>query len=81
MKIDPPRSFEIEEGFANESGEPTAKMPATHMRISFDSVEGGTRMTNLSTFPSRAAMDQLLAMGMDEGLKAALGQMDDVLGA
>ena len=34
-----------------------------------------------SPFASREQMEQLLAMGMDEGLRLAVGQMDGVLAA
>ena len=30
-------------------------------------------------FPSPAAMDQMIAMGMEEGLQAAMGQIDAIL--
>jgi hypothetical protein len=36
-------------------------------------------MVTVTTFPSVEALGQLLAMGMEEGLKAAMGQMDAVL--
>ena len=42
---------------------------------------GGTRMEIVSTFPSHEAMEQLVAMGMEEGLRASMGQIDDVLTA
>jgi hypothetical protein len=32
-----------------------------------------------TTFPSPEAMDQMITMGMDEGMTAALGQIDDIL--
>ena len=32
-----------------------------------------------STFPSTEAMEQLLAMGMEEGLTQAVGQIDAIL--
>jgi uncharacterized protein YndB with AHSA1/START domain len=81
VRIDPPRSFEIEDGFADENGNPNAEMPTTKMRISLEAIAGGgTRMTGLSTFPSLEAMERLVAMGVEEGLEAALGQMDAVLG-
>ena len=32
-----------------------------------------------SVFPSTEAMEQLLAMGMEEGLKQAVGQIDAIL--
>jgi hypothetical protein len=36
-------------------------------------------MTVTSTVPSMDAMAQLTAMGMDEGMRTAVGQMDDIL--
>jgi hypothetical protein len=32
-----------------------------------------------TVFPSAQAMEQLLAMGMDEGMAAAMGQIDGLL--
>ncbi len=43
--------------------------------------DGGTRMELRSTFDSREQMEQLLSMGMDEGLQQAVGQMDALLAA
>ena len=36
-------------------------------------------MTILSTFPSREALEEMLAMGMEDGLKGAMGQIDAIL--
>ena len=36
-------------------------------------------MTIQSTFPSAEAMEQLVAMGMEEGLKQAVEQIDAIL--
>ncbi len=41
--------------------------------------DGRTRMSIDSTFPSTEAMEQLLAMGMEEGLSQAIGQIDAIL--
>jgi hypothetical protein len=38
-------------------------------------------MVTLTTFPSLEALEQLLSMGMEEGMKAAMAQIDDVLAA
>ena len=40
---------------------------------------GATRMVIESRFPSREAMDQLIQMGMDEGLRKAMSQIGAVL--
>ena len=38
-----------------------------------------TRMSIESHFPSKEALEQLLAMGMEEGLTEAVGQIDAIL--
>lgn len=81
LAVDSPRSFELEDGFADESGAPRTDMPGSRMRLSLEPIPGGTRMTSVSTFASLEAMERLLAMGMEEGIRAALGQMDGVLAA
>ena len=40
---------------------------------------GRTRMSIESHFPSTEAMEQVLAMGMEEGLTQAVGQIDAIL--
>jgi hypothetical protein len=41
--------------------------------------DGGTRMEIRSVFDSREQMDQLVNMGMAEGLAEAVGQIDALL--
>ena len=41
--------------------------------------DGRTRMSIESHFPSTEAMEQVLAMGMEEGLTEAVGQIDAIL--
>jgi hypothetical protein len=36
-------------------------------------------MTIASTFPDAAAMEQLIAMGMEQGITEAVGQIDALL--
>jgi uncharacterized protein YndB with AHSA1/START domain len=53
---------------------------AVSVEITLDEAEGGdTTMSISSHFPSRQAMEQLLEMGMEEGLVAAVGQIDALL--
>ena len=40
---------------------------------------GGTSVSIISLFSSAEALAQLLEMGMDEGLKLAMGRMDAIL--
>ena len=79
LRIDEPRSFEVKDGFLGPDGKPAPGMPSMTMRFTFEPHDGGTRMTTLTTFPSLEALEQLLTMGMEEGMKAAMGQIDAVL--
>ena len=77
---DAPHRLEFEEGFADGAGNPNPHMPVTIMRVTLTGQgAGGTRMEVVSTFPSTEAMERLMAMGMDEGIQASIGQIDALL--
>ena len=77
-----PNRIELEDGFGDEHGDPNPDMPVGSMVITIESTAPGrTRMTLVSTFPSAEAMEQVLAMGMEEGIRASLGQIDAILAA
>ena len=80
LETDPPRSLVVRDGFANDDGSPNETMPAGEMRVAIEEIGGGrTRMSIYNIFPSTEAMEQLLAMGQEEGMKQALGQIDAIL--
>jgi uncharacterized protein YndB with AHSA1/START domain len=80
LETDPPRSLVVRDGFANDDGSPNDALPTTEMRMSIEELGGGrTRMSIHSIFPSTEAMEQVLAMGAEEGMKLALGQIDAIL--
>lgn len=81
LAIDAPHTFEVLDGFLGPDGTPAQGMPTMRMRFNFEPHEGGTRMVTVTTFPSLEALDQLLGMGMETGLRAAMGQIDAVLAA
>ena len=47
--------------------------------VSFEAVDGGTRMTSVSNFTDVEQMEKMIAMGMQEGTEQAVGQIDDLL--
>ncbi len=77
--IDPPHRLEFEDGFADESGEPDDSMPRTQVVVTLEPAGTGTRMTTVTQFPDADALDKLIAMGMEEGMREAMGQIDGVL--
>jgi uncharacterized protein YndB with AHSA1/START domain len=79
LAVDPGRRIEVEDGFAHEDGRPNYAMPTMHMVFIFEATATGSRFTSVTRFPSIEAMEELVRMGMLEGLRSALGQLDDVL--
>lgn len=77
--VNAPKALEFTDGFADQDGNPVDDMPITTMRMQLVEHGGGTRMELRSVFDSREQMEQLLEMGMDEGIRLAVGQMDALL--
>jgi uncharacterized protein YndB with AHSA1/START domain len=80
VEVDPPRSLVFRDGFANDDGSPNAELPITTARVTIEEIgRGRTRMSIESRFPSTEAMEQVLALGAEEGLRQAVGQIDAIL--
>lgn len=80
VTVDPPNSLEFVDGFADESGDPNPEMPTMTIGVTLTAnPDGGTTMVTTTTFPTIEAMETLMAMGMEEGMMAAAGQIDDLL--
>lgn len=77
--VEPQRRFVVRDGFAQADGTPNQDMPTMRMEVSFESTQLGSRFVAVSTFASLEAMEKLTAMGMVEGMSAAMAQLDDVL--
>jgi uncharacterized protein YndB with AHSA1/START domain len=79
--VDPPKSLEFTDGFAKDDGTPNADMPTTTVHMQLTEHDGGTTMKLRSIFDSREHMEQLVSMGMQDGLQQSVGQMDALLAA
>jgi len=80
QEVDPPHALAVRDGFANDDGSPNTEMPTNELRVTIAEVGAGrTRMSIVTTFSSTEAMEQILAMGMEEGLTEAVGQIDAIL--
>ncbi len=79
IEVEQHKRFEVEDGFADESGTPNPGMPTMRMVFTFQSTSSGSRCTTVTTFPSLDAMEQLTKMGMIEGMQSAMGQIDALL--
>lgn len=79
VAIDPPRSLEFADGFLDDDGNEVEGMPTMTSRVDITDIESGSRMVITTTFPSLEAMEQLIEMGAEEGMKGALSQVDALL--
>ena len=80
VETDAPHRLVFRDGFANDDGTPNPDLPITEARVTIEEIgDGRTRMSIESHFPSREALEQVLAMGMEEGLTQAVGQIDAIL--
>lgn len=80
VEVDEPRSLVFRDGFANDDGTPNSDFPNTTLTVTVEDLgDRRTRMSISSVFGSLEAMEQLLVMGMEEGLTLAVGQIDAIL--
>lgn len=79
LAVEPGRRIELEDGFAHEDGRPNDDMPSMRMVFTFEPIATGSRFTSVTYFPSLEVMEKLADMGMVEGLRSAMGQLDTVL--
>jgi uncharacterized protein YndB with AHSA1/START domain len=79
--VDPPKSLQFTDGFANDDGTPNEGMPVIEVQVQLSERDERTRMEIRSSYRSREEMDQIVEMGGLEGLQQSVSQMDALLGA
>jgi uncharacterized protein YndB with AHSA1/START domain len=80
IEVDPPHSLVFSDGFANDDGTPNDALPRSQGRVTIERIsDGRTRMSIESRYPSAEALQQVLNMGMEEGIRQAVGQIDAIL--
>jgi uncharacterized protein YndB with AHSA1/START domain len=76
--LDAPHRIEFANGLAGADGEPLPGLAAIDGVVTFEPTATGTRMTVRCRFPDAETMAEL-AMGMQDGMRIAIGQMDALL--
>lgn len=79
LSVLPLESFEVRDGFAAEDGSDNHDMPSMRMVFRFSTTATGSQVQTTTYFNSVEDLDQLLAMGMEEGMREAMAQMDAVV--
>ncbi|PYI68774.1 polyketide cyclase [Arthrobacter livingstonensis] len=77
--IGAPDRLELDDGFADDTGNPVTDMGTARMAVALEDIGGRTRMTITSTFESVGQMEKMIQMGMEEGMGLAMGQIDAIL--
>lgn len=80
VAAEPPHRLELTDGFGDDAGRPDDSLPTTDMVMQLTARDGGGSVMAIeSHFPSLEAMEQLVSMGMEEGMAQAMGQIDEIL--
>jgi uncharacterized protein YndB with AHSA1/START domain len=80
IAADPPRYLELRDADVDDDGRPNDGNAMTLMVITFDERDDGRAVMAIRThFDSQAGMEQVLAMGIEEGMRMVLAQVDAVL--
>jgi uncharacterized protein YndB with AHSA1/START domain len=74
--LDKPNQIGFANGLAGDDGEPKPGVEPMPSHVTFEAVDGGTRMTVITNFVSVEQMQTLLGMGMQEGMTQAVAQID-----
>lgn len=78
--VDAPTTLVFEDGFEDENGQPNLDMPVTVSTVTVAAAtDTKTTMRIKAKFPSLESMEQLIAMGMEEGITLAVGQADAIV--
>ncbi|WP_214413881.1 SRPBCC family protein [Sphaerisporangium fuscum] len=77
--IEAPDRLEFDDGFDGEEGDPLVALDPAHMAVTIEALEAGARMTLVTSYTNSEQFEQLVAMGVTEGMSMALGQIDGIL--
>ncbi len=79
VSVDAPHVLEVRDRFADDEGNADDDMPSMRVVFRFDDTGNGSRLTVTTWFDSLPDLEQLQKMGMDQGLQAAMSQIDEVV--
>ena len=80
VAAEPPRRLELRDADVDDDGRPNDGNEMTAMIITFEERDGGGSLMAIRTsFDSLAGMEQMLAMGIEEGMTMVLAQIEAVL--
>jgi uncharacterized protein YndB with AHSA1/START domain len=81
IDVEPPFRIHLRDGFGESPTESASQMPVSDTVVTFRAEGDNTNMQMHSSYDSQSALQQVLDLGMEEGLSSALMQIDDLLRA
>jgi len=80
--VEEPHRFTFADGFAlDETFAPDPDLPVSQNSYAFTSTGTGTRAVYTTTYATAEALQQVLDMGVEEGARASIDQLDAFLSA
>jgi uncharacterized protein YndB with AHSA1/START domain len=76
--LDAPRRIELVQGLSGDGGEPIPNLEPMRGVVTIEPTDAGARMTVQVTFADAEQMERL-ALGMQEAMSLAVGQLDALL--
>ena len=79
--VESPVRFTFLDGFADAELNPNPELPTSENVYTFAETDGGTAAIFTSSYASAEALQTVLEMGMEEGARSAINQIDGFLAA
>ncbi|BAL90804.1 hypothetical protein AMIS_55840 [Actinoplanes missouriensis 431] len=79
--IEAPHRLEFDDGFADENAEPIDPKDAMHDTVTIEAAGDRTRMTTVTSFSSVEQLERMVEIGVEEGMREAQNQIDELLAA
>jgi uncharacterized protein YndB with AHSA1/START domain len=79
LDVTAPHSFEVRDGFCHPDGTPNTDLPSMRITFDFETSTAGSRLTSTTYFHTLDELETLLRMGMEDGMREAMGQIDTLL--
>ena len=79
LSIDPINSYTALDGFCDATGALNPNLPRSTMTVNFTEVATSTLVETVVSYPSPEAVQQVIDMGMKEGITSTLNRLDELL--
>lgn len=79
LAISPVEYYTANDAFSNEAGEINNELPGAQWKVSFLDKGDSTVVESVLTFESVEGLEEVVKMGMEEGMVATWGALDELL--